>query len=125
MGRLTVFEAKVKPQTPFTVRSEMRGDAAIVTASGHIAEMEAERLGKEINQRIEEGARVIVLDLGDVTFVTSACLGVLMGAHKRLRDSGGLRVARPQPLVRQILEITKLIRLFGAYDSVEDALQAR
>jgi len=116
----------VKEATAFTVRSERRGDAAIITPGGRIAEMEAEQLGNEINRCLEGGASVLVLDLADVTFVTSACLGVLMGAHKRARGAGGgLRVVRPQPLVRQILEITKLIRLFGAYDSVEDALAAR
>jgi anti-anti-sigma regulatory factor len=46
-----------------------------------------------------------------------------MVAHKEARKvGGGVRVARPQPLVRQILEITKLTKLFGRYDSVEDAL---
>ena len=66
----------------------------------------------------------MVVNFADVPFITSTCLGVLMLAHKRVRDEGGfIRIAAAQPLVRQILEITKLTRLFGLYDSVEAALR--
>jgi anti-anti-sigma regulatory factor len=48
-----------------------------------------------------------------------------MVAHKRVRPNGGyVRVAGPNPLVRQILEITKLTKLFGGYATVEEAMRA-
>ncbi len=90
-----------------------------------MGELEADQLHRELSSLADQGAKVIVLDLSDVPFVTSSCLGALMVAHKRLRDEkGDLRVAAPQPLVRQILEITKLFKLFGRYDSVRAALDA-
>ena len=101
------------------------GDAVVVTPHGRLAELEARQLEDELVGRIDQGCVNIVLDMSDVPFVTSACLGAIMLAHKRVRDKNGrVRVVTPQPLVRQILEITKLTKLFGTYDSVEEALKA-
>jgi anti-anti-sigma factor len=58
--------------------------------------------------------------------VTSGCLGALMVAHKRVRSHGGyIRLIGPQPLVRSILEITKLTKLFGIYRTTQAALAAK
>jgi anti-sigma B factor antagonist len=104
---------------------DTRDDVVIVTPSGRIAEVEAHQLEKELLVVLEQGARILVIDLAETSFVTSACLGALMMAHKQARKvGGGLRVARPQPLVRQILEITKLTKLFGLYGSVDEAIDA-
>ena len=105
---------------------ERRGAATVFVLHGRIYEMEALRLGKELISRLEEGAKLIVLDLADVPFVTSTCLGALMMGHKQARKMGGaIKVACPAPLVRQILEVTKLNKLFGVYDSVDAAITAQ
>jgi anti-anti-sigma factor len=108
-----------------TVGVERRDEIAIITPVGRISEMEVHQLSAELTGLAEDGVVRMVLDFAEVEFVTSACLGVLMAAHKLCRGAGGwLHVARPQPLVRQILEITKLVRLFGIYDSVDEAATA-
>lgn len=112
-------------QTVIILDVERRGEAAVVIPRGRISETVVHQLERELTRSLEQGASVIVLDMGEVPYVTSTCLGALMLAHKRARKAGGgLRVARPQPLVRQILEVTKLFKLFGVYDSVEEALAA-
>jgi anti-anti-sigma factor len=75
---------------------------------------------------VDQGATQIIVDLSDVSFVTSSCLGALMVVHKRVRPQGGyVRLAGPQPLVQRILEITKLTKLFGSYRTVREALAAK
>ncbi|MGH3195138.1 MAG: STAS domain-containing protein, partial [Streptosporangiaceae bacterium] len=37
----------------------------------------------------EGGATAIVFDMGGVTFMDNTALGVIVGAHKRLRSAGG------------------------------------
>jgi anti-sigma B factor antagonist len=51
----------------------------------------------------------VVVDLEDVTFLDSSCIGVLAGAAQRLReDHGDLRIRRPADVPRRALEITGL-----------------
>jgi anti-anti-sigma factor len=105
---------------------ERRGDALVVTPHGRIGEMEAHPFERELLALIEQGSVKLVLDLSDVSFVTSTALGAFMVAHKRVKAKQGyVRIVRPQPLVRQILEITKLVKLFGIYRSVDAAIAGR
>ena len=102
-----------------------RGNVFVVRPRGVIDGLVVHQLEERLMHCVDEGAVTLVLDLSEVRYLTSACLGAFMLAHKRTRKlGGGVRVARPQPLVRQILEITKLTKLFGLYDSVEDAVSA-
>jgi anti-sigma B factor antagonist len=51
----------------------------------------------------------VVLDLGQVTFLDSSCIGVLAGAGQRLQERGGnLRLRSPADVPRRALEITGL-----------------
>ncbi len=105
---------------------EQRGDATVVRPHGSIDDVAAHHLGEALMAQMDQGARSLVVDMSDVSFVTSSCLGAFMMAHKRVKKcGGGLRIANAQPLVREVLQITKLSRLFGVYDSVEQAINAR
>jgi anti-anti-sigma factor len=51
----------------------------------------------------------VVIDLEDVTFLDSSCIGVLAGAGQRLRELGGeLQIRNPADVPRRALEITGL-----------------
>ena len=82
---------------------------------------------RQIYDQIDQDVVRIAVDLSDVTFLTSTCLGAFMAAHKRCKAKDGfLRLVKPQPLVQQIIETTKLNKLFGGpYKSVKEALEAR
>ena len=105
---------------------ERRDDVLVVTPHGRIGETEAHQFERELLSLIDRGSVKLVLDLSDVSFVTSTALGAFMVAHKRVKARQGyVRIVRPQPLVRQILEITKLVKLFGLYHSVDAAIAGR
>ena len=71
---------------------------------------------------IDGGARSLVVDLSEATFVDSMTLGVLLGAVKRLRPRGGkISVVCISPHIRRIFEITLLDRVFGIHATVESA----
>lgn len=113
-------------ETTLAPEVEQRGDVHVVTPHGRMGEVEAHQFERELLALIERGAAKLVLDLSDVCFVTSTGLGAFMLAHKRVKaHQGYVRIVRPQPLVRQILEITKLVKLFGIYQSVDAAIAGR
>ncbi len=105
---------------------ERRGAVCLVSPHGRIGEAEAHPFQRELLALADQGATKFIVDLSDVTFMTSSCLGALMVVHKRVRPQGGyVRLASPQPLVLRILQITKLTRLFGNYRTVREALAAK
>jgi anti-sigma B factor antagonist len=105
---------------------ERRGAVCLVSPHGRIGETEAHPFQRELLALVDQGATKIILDFSDISFITSSCLGALMVVHKRVRPRGGyVRVASPQPLVRSILEITKLTKLFGSYRTTREALAAK
>jgi anti-sigma B factor antagonist/stage II sporulation protein AA (anti-sigma F factor antagonist) len=75
--------------------------------------------------RCAAGADHVVLDLGGVDYISSAGLRVLMLAAKQAKAQRGfLAVAAPQPLVQEILEISKFTLVLRTLPTVRDAVTA-
>jgi anti-sigma B factor antagonist len=67
--------------------------------------------------------RRLIVDLTATTFVDSSSLGVLIGAHRRLKDrGGGLVVACTAESIAKTLHITGLDGVFTIVVSVEAAM---
>ena len=67
----------------------------------------------EIRAALLPTCTVLELDLAGMTFLDSSGLGVLISLHKTLRTQNGtVRLMNPAPSVRQILELTRLHRVF-------------
>jgi anti-sigma B factor antagonist len=90
------------------------GSETVVRAAGELDVNTAPELREQLARLVSEGARKIVVDLTDVSFVDSTALSVLVSALKRLRQADGdLELASPNPSVRRVFEITGLTRLFA------------
>ena len=100
------------PTTLELTVSEQDGET-VVGAAGELDVNTAPELREQLARLVNEGARRIVVDLADVSFVDSTALSVLVSALKRLRQADGdLELASPNPSVRRVFEITGLTRLF-------------
>jgi anti-sigma B factor antagonist len=115
-GALTVtgspangFGAALGPPA-FSIDDELSpGRTAVFSVHGELDLHEAPELQDRISAAIDRGARLIVVDLTDVTFIDSMALGVLLGASNRLGPTGGsLRLVVPSPGIRRIFEISLL-----------------
>ena len=74
----------------------------------------AEPLGQEIDRLLRAGEHVVHLDLAAVTFISSAGIGALGAAHRKLRTAGGrLEVVVASPQVVSVLKLTRLDTLIG------------
>ncbi len=84
--------------------------AATVRVKGELDCYTAPRLRSSLLGLAEEGIRHVTLDIGEVQFVDSTGLSVLVGATKRLRDhGGGMVVSSPTDSTRKLFEITGLM----------------
>lgn len=73
----------------------------------------AAQVRDEIRLAIRAECTRVEIDLSEATFVDSSGLGALIAVHKTLRArQGTLCILRPTAAVQQLLELTRLHRLF-------------
>ena len=77
----------------------------------------------EVRQKVEAGARKVVIDLGAVTYLDSASIGCLMDVHRLLQEKGGaLRLSGLQPRVETMISMTGVHKIVPLHREEEDAL---
>jgi anti-sigma B factor antagonist len=75
-----------------------------------------------LREVVDGGARHVVLDFAQVTFMDSSGLGLLVDVLKLLRAKGGrLCVAAVQKPVRNVLVLSAVDRVLDVYDTVRAA----
>ena len=96
---------------------------AVIALRGELDLFTAPRFHEVLLESIEHGARRVIVDLSDVSFIDSTALGVLIGAAKRLHAAGGtLDVVCPNENVLRFLELTALDRMLSIFASRQEAL---
>jgi anti-sigma B factor antagonist len=98
------------------------GSVVVIAVHGQADLHTAPELRNAMTAALDNGAKGLVVDLSEATFIDSMTLGVLLGAVKRLRPSGGkVTIVCVDPHIRRIFEITLLDRVFSLHSSREDA----
>ena len=110
----------------FDIKTEQLGDDAyVISLAGEVDLYTAPEFKQQLLDAISQGARHVVVDFTDTTFIDSTTLGVLVGGVKRLRPTGGsLTLVCTDPNICKIFEITGLDRVFSIHDSRDGALSA-
>jgi anti-sigma B factor antagonist len=73
----------------------------------------------------QEGRRKLLLNFGNVEYLSSAALGKLITLNKKLQQSGGtLILCNIDPQIYEVFEITKLDKFFNIQKEEQAALQA-
>ena len=96
--------------TPLELSVDGSSEHPVLTLRGEIDVATSPSLRSELTTLIARGATDITIRFDGVSFVDSSGLGVLVGAYKRLRESGigTIRIVGTQPSVRKVFEITGL-----------------
>ena len=85
----------------------------------------AERLAELLVELAETGALHFVLDVQNVQFMDSACIGCLVEALNRLAVRGGrIALVNPNHSVHYVFKLTRLDRVFVICHDVPHALKA-
>ncbi len=106
------------------ITTEDRGGVTVVAARGDINAAGCARLERELVSRIETGQKRLVLDLGEVRYVSSAGLRVFLIATKRIGPGGSFVLARPSPSVRGVLELAGFLSVVKVAPDVDAAVAA-
>jgi anti-anti-sigma factor len=100
------------------------GSISIVDLAGRITfGQSATHMRETLQNLAEDGARNILVNLHDVTYLDSAGLGELARAYTSQTSAGGrIKLLHPQSIVRKVLQITRLHTVFAIYEDESVAL---
>jgi anti-sigma B factor antagonist len=84
------------------------------------------RLAEMVSDSVEEGIKVMVIDLEKVRYISSSGLGLLITLLTKMKNAGGeLFLTAPSEHVKKLLIITKLNGIFKVLDSVDELTTQR
>lgn len=95
----------------------------ILRVSGRIDADTAPSLEKQLNKVLSKGQYHVVVDLGQVDYISSAGLRVLVSALKKCRryNRGDVRLAGLSARIKEAFQLVGFDKLFQIFGSVEDA----
>src|SRR5919108_96417 len=98
-------------------------DRHVVAVTGEIDLFTAPEFKQRVSAPIDAGRAHVIVDLTGTTFIDSSSLGVLIGAHRRLKLRGGtLVVVCDNDAIVKTFRITGLDGVFTLVRSLDDAL---
>jgi anti-sigma B factor antagonist len=99
------------------------GDHAMIKVGGEVDLATSPQLQAVLIDLIDRGFHQLIVDLGRVSFLDCAGIGMLVNTRCRVQAHGGsLKLARPRPFVRQVLEVTGMTTVFPIDSSPGEAL---
>jgi stage II sporulation protein AA (anti-sigma F factor antagonist) len=94
----------------------------VVTVRGEIDHDVTDEFSDALQAGRDTGTRIVV-DLGDVTFMDSSGINVLVAAHQQTSGAGGwLRIAAAREAVLRVLRLVGLDDVIPCHPTVDQAL---
>jgi anti-anti-sigma factor len=96
-------------QQPLTVEIYDDDGVPVIVVRGELDVYSAPSLDAAVDEALRDGARSLVLDMGEVGFIDSSGLRSLIRARKEAGDgSDAVRIRNAQPATVRLLDITGL-----------------
>ncbi|MCR9142503.1 MAG: STAS domain-containing protein [bacterium] len=99
--------------------------AWIVRLGGRLDVSKSEELEKILRQMLKQEPRPLVVNLEEVSYLSSSGIGVLLGIFRQLK---GLELqmvlCQVSPAVEKLLEVVELSQVFRIFDRENDAIES-
>ena len=100
-------------------------DITILNLEGKLDTATSGQASEEINAILEEKPSKLLLNLGDLEFVSSAGLRVLLRTAKTVKEqNGGMKVCGAKGVVKEVMDISGFDTLLDLHESEAEALAA-
>jgi anti-sigma B factor antagonist len=114
MEKLIISEERTGSTHPVSVLT-LRGTIETTNASG---------LEETLGRIVDESCYRIVVDLGGVTYISSAGWGIFISEIKRIRRNGGdIKLAAMSPEVREVFELLEFGNILKPFERSSDAIR--
>ena len=107
----------------FEIEIRHVGRHTILKTLGEIELQNVEEVSEEIWKAITESDSSLIIDLTEIKYVDSSGIGVLVTAHKRMKEKKGdfALLGVPEDLLK-VLKLSDLDRYFTIYQSESEIL---
>jgi len=97
----------------------------VISCAGRIVFGDEATALREKLKKALSSSKQIVLNMSGVTYIDSGGLGTLVGLYSSARSAGAdIKLTGLGQRIRDVLQITKLVTVFEAYDSEQQAVAA-
>jgi anti-anti-sigma factor len=123
MTKLTAGDGDIRRTNRVTFPAhELRGQIWVVTPSGRLDSSSGPMLEATLNAQIESRHFRLIVDMNEVSYLSSGGLKALLSAHKKTQaNQGALVLAALSTRVHEVFSISGFDALFTIVDSVQDA----
>ena len=115
--------AEIKPR----MSVEYAKNATIISFTDEkiLEEHDIKALQESIMSVVDQTEQInLILDFGNVRFLSSAVLGLLIRISKRIYEHNGhLKLCNINPKIYEIFKITRLTKTFDIYKDIESAVE--
>ncbi len=100
-----------------------RNQISVIRVGGYIDTTTSSELERALDSLLKQGRFYIIVDLGNVDYISSAGWGIFISEIKSIRENGGdLKLVRMVPDVYEIFELLEFHHILDVYDSVDEAV---
>ncbi len=96
---------------------------AVIKVGGYIDTTTSAELEHALDSLLKAGTYDIIIDLGNVDYISSAGWGIFISEIKGIREKGGdLKLVRMIPDVYEVFELLEFHYILKAFDAIEEAV---
>jgi anti-sigma B factor antagonist len=97
----------------------------VIKVGGYIDTTTSSELERSLGSLLKKNQYRIIVDLGDVDYISSAGWGIFISEIKGIKENNGdLKLARMIPEVYEVFELLEFHYILKAYDTVEEAVDS-
>ena len=101
-----------------------QSDISIIRVGGYIDTTTSSELERALDSLIKAGVFRVIIDLGNVDYISSAGWGIFISEIKGIRERGGdLKLAKMIPDVYEVFELLEFHYILKAFDTIDAAIQ--
>lgn len=100
------------------------GQISIIKVGGYIDTTTSSEVERALNSLLKQGRYKIIIDLGNVDYISSAGWGIFISEIKSIRENNGdLKLVSMIPDVYEIFELLEFHHILDVYDTNQEAIQ--
>ncbi|MBN1153334.1 STAS domain-containing protein [candidate division KSB1 bacterium] len=108
----------------FEVQRRDDGSVSILYVKGYLDAHTAPKLEQEIQKLINEQNFKIIVNFNELSYISSAGLGVFMGFIENVREKNGdIKLTNMNPKIYRVFDLLGFPTLYDILDNENDAIQ--